>query len=151
MRSSPKKWLALGTVVMLLAAGSAYVGAWALFEASDVARGTVSYFLGVPASIKRLPIVQECSAPRYRWRGRDGESPPFVSVAYSSRGGAAEILQAYDSTLKQAACTLAKTEVNGPRTLAEFQCRGPDILSTSLWIGSESPCASVELDVVENY
>jgi hypothetical protein len=70
---------------------------------------------------------------------------------YSSCSGAEEILRAYRTSLKQAACTSSKTEVSGPRTRAEFQCQNPDMLSVSLWIGSESPCASVELNIIENY
>lgn len=151
MKRASKKWLAVSVAVVLVLAGAAYAGTWAWFEGNDVSRGTLSYFLGVPTSVKRLPIVDECSAPKYRWRGRDGESPPFVSVDYSSRSGAEEILRAYRTSLKQAACTSVKTEVSGPRTLTEFQCQNPDILSASLWIGSESPCASVELNIVENY
>lgn len=152
MRSLSKKSLAVGAGIgLLLAAGSAYVGAWALFEASDVRRGSISYFFGVPTSIKQLPIVGECTPPLYRWRGRDGESSPFIEVAYSSRASADDIVKAYDTALKSAACKLTGTEATGTGTTATFECRGPDILSTSLRVGSESPCASVELGFIENY
>jgi len=152
MRSLSKKWLAIGVGLgLLLTAGSAYISAWALFEAHNVRRGSISYFFGVPASIKQLPIVHECTAPVYRWRGRDGESSPFIEVAYSSSASADDIVKAYGIALKPAACKLARTESMGSQTLAEFECGGPDILSTSLRVGSESPCVSVELGFIENY
>lgn len=152
MRSVSKKWLATGVAfTVLLVAGSAYLGAWALFEASDVRRGSISYFFGVPTSVRRLPIIQECTAPLYRWRGRDGESSPFIEVSYSSRASAHDIVKTYDSALKRAACNLTLTESRGGQTLATFECGGSEFVSTSVRVGSESPCASVELGVIENY
>jgi hypothetical protein len=152
MRSLSRKWLAFGALTaLLLVAVSAYVSSWALFEASDVRRGSIPYFLGVPSSIRQLPIVRECTPPLYRWRGRDGESSPFVEVSYSSRAGADEILKAYDAALKPAACKLTLTEARGAQTTATFECGGSEFLSTSVRVGSESPCASVELGFIENY
>lgn len=136
---------------MLLAAALAWVGAWALFEASNVPRASISFFFGVPSSVKQLPIVAECTPPLYRWRGRDGESPPFIELSYSSRASAGDIVKAYDDALKAAACRLIATQAQGAGTTAQFECAGPEILSTSLRVGSESPCATVELGVIENY
>lgn len=152
MRSLSKKWLATGAAfTVLLVAGCIYVGAWALFEASDVRRGSISYFLGIPTSVRQLPIIQECTAPVYRWRGRDGESSPFIEVSYSSRARADEIVKAYDTALKRAACKLTLTEASGTQTLATFECGGSEFVSSSVRLGSQSPCASVDLGVIENY
>lgn len=151
MTRSSNRWIAIGTAIGLLALASVHIAAWALFEASDVPRGTVSFFLGVPASVRQLPIVSECSAPLYRWRGRDGERPPLISVSYPSRGRAEEIVEAYGAPLKRASCNLVKTDAYDRRTLAEFQCQGPEIVSISLRVGDEFPCSNVELEIVENY
>lgn len=153
MGSSSKLWLAIGAVAVLpLAAAAALtVGALALFEASDVRKGSLSYFLGVPASIKQLPIIQACTAPTYRWQGRDGQSSPFVVVSYSSRATASEIVKAYDASLKQAACNLTQTRTRDQQQVSVFECDGTEFLSADLLVGDESPCASVELGFIENY
>jgi hypothetical protein len=122
-----------------------------LFEASDVRKGSISYFFGVPTSIKQLPIIQECTAPTYRWQGRDGESSPFVVVAYSSRAAANEIGRAYERSLKTAACNLTQTRTRGQQQVSVFKCDGTKFLSADLLVGDESPCASVELGFIQNY
>jgi hypothetical protein len=153
MGSFSKLWLAIGAVAVLLLAATAAlsVGAWTLFEASDVRKGSISYFFGVPASIKQLPVIQECTAPTYRWQGRDGESSPFVVVSYSSRATASEIVKAYDASLKQAACNLTQTTTRGQQHVSVFKCDGTEFVSADLLVGGESPCASVELGFIENH
>ena len=151
MISSSKKWLGFGAVGALLAVGAIYLGAWSLFEANDVRRGSLSYLLGLPASIKRVPIVQECAAPVYRWRGRDGESAPFVEVSYSTRAAANDVVKAYGTGLSQAQCKLIRTETQGSRTVSQFECGGDEFLSASLIVAEGQPCASVELGFIENY
>jgi hypothetical protein len=148
-----KVWLAIGavTVLPLAAAIALYAGAWTLFEATAVRRGSISYFFGVPNSIKQLPIIQQCTAPLYRWQGRDGESSPFVAVTYSSRASTDELVKAYDTSLKQAACTLTQTRMRGQQTVSIFRCNGTEFSSADLLVGSESPCASVELGFIQNY
>lgn len=153
MGSSSKSRLAIGAVAVLpLAAAVALnVGAWTLFEASNVRKGSVAYFFGVPTSIKQLPIIQECTAPIYRWQGRDGESSPFVVVSYSSRAPAREIVKVYDTSLKQAACNLTQTRTRGRQQVSAFKCDGTEFSSADLLVGDESPCASVELGFIQNF
>lgn len=151
MISSSKKWLGFGAVAALFAVGAMYLGAWSLFEANDVRRGSLSYLFGLPASIKRVPIVQECAAPVYRWRGRDGESAPFVEVSYSTRAAANDVVKAYGTGLSQAQCKLIRTETQGSRTVSQFECGGDEFLSASLIVAEGQPCASVELGFIENY
>jgi hypothetical protein len=151
MISSSKKWLGLGAVAALLTVGAIYMGAWSLFEANGVRRGSLSYLLGLPASIKRVPIIQECAAPTYRWRGRDGESPPFIEVSYSTRAAANEIVKAYGTGLIPAHCRLVRTDREGARTVSQFECGGDEFLSASVIVAEGTPCASVELGFIENY
>jgi hypothetical protein len=151
MKSSSKKWLGVGVVAALLVVGVIYAGAWTLFEASDVRRGSISYLFGLPASVKRLPIVQECTPPLYRWRGRDGESAPFIEMSYSTHAGASDLVKAYGAALNPVTCKLMRTEVEGRRTVVQFECSGAEFLSASLRVAEESPCASVELGFIENY
>lgn len=151
MNGSLKKWLGFGAVAALLAVGAVYLGAWSLFEANDVRRGSLAYLFGLPASIKRVPIVQECAAPTYRWRGRDGERAPFIEVSYSTRAAANDVVKAYSTGLIPAKCTLVRTETKGSRSVSQFECGGDEFLSASLVVSEGQPCASVEIGFIENY
>lgn len=148
---SKKKWLGFGAVAALLAVGAIYLGAWSLFEAHGVRRGSLSYLLGLPASVKRVPIIQECAAPVYRWRGRDGESAPFIEVSYSTRAAAHDVVRAYGTGLNPTQCKLVRTETAGSRTVSQFECGGEEFQSASLIVAEGQPCASVELGFIENY
>lgn len=81
---------------------------------------------------------------------RDGESSPFIAVAYSSRASADDIAKAYDTALKPAACKLTGTEARAQGPRPRSSAAGPTFCRPRA-LDSESPCASVELDFTENY
>lgn len=151
MNSSWKKWLVWGALAALLAVVAVHWGAWALFEADGVRRGSVSYLLGVPASIKRVPIVQECTAPVYRWRGRDGESAPFIEVAYATHASPSEVMKEYGTGLNPANCKLVRTAAEESGIASQFECGGDEFVTARLLIAEGQPCATVELGFIENY
>ncbi|MVT29943.1 hypothetical protein GO496_22785 [Acidovorax citrulli] len=63
---------AVGAVVLFFAL------AWATFDVSDVRRGSLTYRIAAPASLKSVELVGECRAATARWKGRDGEGLPSV-------------------------------------------------------------------------
>ena len=142
----------IGLIALAAIAAVLYVGL-GLFEAENVKRGSIAYYLGLPAPIRSIPLVDECQVPVYRWRGRDGESSPFISVTYSSRSSLQNISDFYKSALTQLSCS---PETSPPassteRNLVQFNCRGPYVLSVNVWAGNEASCRSVTLDIIENY
>jgi len=150
MQIPSKRWLPIGAGLLLVAA-AAYVGSWALFDGNNVRQGSLAYFVGVPAAMKDRPIIEACTAARYRWQGRDGESAPFIAVTYSSGARAEILVKAYENDLKSLSCKLISTDASGPRTIAAFDCDGHEFVSANLAVGSEAPCVSVELGLIESY
>ncbi len=142
----------IGLVVLAGIASILYVG-FGLFEAENVKRGSIAYYLGLPAQIRSIPLVEECQAPVYRWRGRDGESSPFISTTYRSRSSVQSISDFYKSALTQLSCSpeAAPPASSTEKSLVQFNCRGPDVLSVNVWVGNEASCRSVTLDIIENY
>lgn len=124
-----------------------------LFEAENVQRGSIAYYLGLPSSVRSIPLTEECQAPVYRWRGRNGESSPYISATYSSRNTSQSIFAFYKTALARLSCSpeITSSASSADKSLIQFNCRGPDVLSINVWVGNESSCRTVTLDIMENY
>lgn len=145
--------IAAGIGLVVLAGIAAVLYGFHLFEAENVERGSLAYYIGLPGSVRSIPLAEECQAPVYRWRGRDGESSPYISVTYSSRSPSQNIADLYKTALTKLSCSpeAAPPASSADKSLLQFQCRGPDILSVNVWVGNEPSCRSVTLDIIENY
>ncbi|MBI1906523.1 MAG: hypothetical protein HYS20_09860 [Rhodocyclales bacterium] len=145
--------IAAGVGLVVLIVVTVVLFGFHLFEAENVQRGSIAYYLGLPPSVRSIPLTEECQAPVYRWRGRDGESSPYISTTYSSRSTAQYILAFYKTALAKLSCSPETTTSASftDKGLIQFNCRRPDILSISVWVGGESPCRTVTLDIIENY
>ena len=145
--------IAAGIGVMVLVGIATILYGFHLFEAENVKRGSIDYYFGIPASVRAIPLVEECQPPLYRWRGRDGESSPYISTTYSSRSSSQNISDFYKTALTKFSCSpeTAPPVSSTENSLVQFNCRGPDILSVSVLIGNEPSCRSVTLDIIENY
>jgi hypothetical protein len=155
MRWSNKSLKMAATISVIVLMGLAvvvYVGS-GLFEAEDVRRGSINYFLGLPTSVRTIPLIEECQEPVYRWRGRDGASSPHISATYGSRSSPQNILGFYKKAMSQLSCSPQTEPINQPnnRTVVKFSCSGPDILSIDVWVENEAACRSVTLDIIEGY
>lgn len=142
----------IGVIVLAGVAAALYAG-FHLYEAENVKRGSIAYYLGLPAPVRSIPLVEECQAPVYRWRGRDGESSPYISATYGSRSSTQNISDFYKSALTTLSCSpeSATPTSSTEKTLVQFHCPGPDVLSVNVWVGNEPSCRSVTLDIIENY
>lgn len=145
--------IAAGIGLVVLAGIAVVLYGFHLFEAENVQRGSLAYYLGLPASVRSIPLVEECQAPVYRWRGRDGESSPYISATYRSRSSSQNISDFYKTALTKFSCSpeTAPSASSADKSLVQFNCKGPDMLSVNVWVGNEPSCRSVTLDIIENY
>lgn len=141
----------LGTVVL----AGAFIATMALlFEASDIRRGSLAYYLGVPASIRAASQpVEECRPAVFRWRGRDGLSAPFIALQYGSRAAPETIRQSHVTVWKALACQQTVSTPPGANpTHAGVLCQHPDVLSADVLVTAHSDgCHEVAIEFTENY
>lgn len=123
-----------------------------LFEGSGVTRGSIPYYVALPAFSKSLPVREECEAPQYRWRGRDGESIPFTVMEYRSRADEPALAQLYRDHFRAAGCTIDTDEGDADGRSMRFTCNRGDIVSADVTIGPMAgSCRDVHVGTVDNY
>lgn len=151
--SSNSYKIAVGIGIIVLSGVAVVLYRFHLFEAENVQRGSIAYYLGLPSSVRSIPIKEECQIPVYRWRGRNGESSPYISANYGSNSSSQSIIDFYKTALANLSCapiaSLPKSFVD--KRLVQFNCLGPDILLIDVWVANEPSCRSVTLDIIENY
>ncbi|MBL8354565.1 MAG: hypothetical protein JNM01_06995 [Delftia acidovorans] len=136
----------LGSLVLLVAAVILLGGV--LFEARNVKKGSLLYRLGAPEYLQSVPIIEECRAPIYKWRGRDGGSNPYTSLTYGSRDKFDGLLKSYQNFFKKMACT-AKPSIYASHL--ELECSNADFISVSISASGVDECQGITIDFVENY
>jgi len=148
MKTNTAAW-ATGLLVACLALPMAAVlGAWSLFDVSDARPGGLAYYLGVPAGIRDVTgTFGECRPARFRWKGRDGLSAPFVVMHYGSQLPPDEALERHAAALTPLACQKdgerAATD-SSPHT-RPLRCAHPDVLAADIHVETAGPCREVSL------
>lgn len=154
MKSASRATKIMATVAggLLLCGAAGLFMAGALFESSGVDRGSFVYRLGAPEYLRSVEILDECQKPRYRWKGRDGESSPYSSVTYGSLKSSADLVQSYRSAFDKKSCKV-KDEIQsvGNKNHLALVCAQQDFLSVDLFITDAGGCKEVTLDFLENY
>lgn len=122
------------------------------FEATDVQRWSLAYYIGVPDYIKSVAIVEECREPKFRWRGRDGESKPFTSMTYGSMHSAPDLLRLYTSEFEKQSC-IAENGVSAETDIAHMSlhCSNENFVSIDIAVEKVEGCKRVTIDFFENY
>ncbi|WCM88732.1 hypothetical protein [Acidovorax sp. NCPPB 3576] len=135
----------------LLCGAAALFMAGALFESSGVDRGSLVYRLGAPGHLRSVEILDECEKPKYRWKGRDGESHPYSSVTYGSLKSAAELFRSYQSTFDKQSCEMKDgIQSSGNKKHLMLVCAQQDFVSIDIFIADAGTCKEVTLDFLEN-
>ena len=70
--------------LILLALAVPLVLTFVFDEVEEVPQGGLDYWLGVPETVKRVPIISPCDAPRYSALNARGDSPPLSLVRFGS-------------------------------------------------------------------
>lgn len=137
---------AVGAVVLFFAL------AWATFDVSDVRRGSLTYRIAAPASLKSVELVGECRAATARWKGRDGEGAPFSVVSYGSSLPSEDILDFYRATFTKQRCQPDLTiNASESRNLLAMACNHPDFVSVKVVVGATGACKDVDVEFIESY
>jgi hypothetical protein len=139
---------------LALPVGAMLVGGM-LFDVSDARPGSLGYYLGVPSSIRSASATfDECRPARFRWKGRDGEGVPFVTMHYGSRLEPAEAIRRHTEALSPLACRSASTGTGategalmGGRLL---HCLHADVLEADIHVEHAGPCREVSIGFVLN-
>lgn len=74
------------------------------WEPTDVARGTVAYAVGIPKSVKSLPVYDDCVPALFSHSERDGMRPGAVHIKYQSTRSKAELKASYMDYFKTQGC-----------------------------------------------
>ncbi|AVS86382.1 hypothetical protein C8239_17840 [Paracidovorax avenae] len=142
--------VAVGAVVLFFAL------AWATFDVSDVERGSLTYRIAAPASLKSVQLVGECRAATARWKGRDGEAAPFSVLTYGTSSPEADLRRFYASAFEKQSCEAEKpiadtaSEPGTGPLLLSMLCRNPEFTSVQVSLGKEPPCREVSVAFVNN-
>ncbi|SFD89178.1 hypothetical protein [Paracidovorax konjaci] len=153
MPSSRKivKVLVLVSVGVVGTAALLFIGAWATFDISDVGRGSMTYRLAAPRSLKSVETIGECRPPMARWKGRDGEGVPFSSLTYGSSASTLDILRFYEAAFAKQACEVeTSASGSGAAPLLGMLCRNPEFASVQVFVDKEGACRDVTVGFTEN-
>ncbi|XDF35222.1 hypothetical protein RBH89_23950 [Paracidovorax avenae] len=141
---------AIGAVVLCF-----FTLAWATFDISDVERGSLTYRIAAPASLKSVELLGQCRAAMARWKGRDGESAPFSALTYGTSAPADDIRRFYASAFEKQSCAAEKTvsgaaSAPGSGPLLSMLCRHPEFTSVQIFLGPEAPCREIRIAFAGN-
>ncbi len=139
----------LGALILTL-----LVAAWFAiyyFEAFDVGHKSVASYIIVPASIRKTPLVDVCEDPKFNWKGRDGESPQYISLVYGTLRSPTELIEYHRGSFEKTQCRSNPliTLSGGARMM--FDCDHGDFRSIELSIEeSQNNCKTVKITFLEN-
>jgi len=91
--------------LVLVAVGATWLLALT-WEPQQVSPGSISYFLGIPSTVRAVPLFKTCREPRYGYVGAEGTKSSFSTVEYGSRLDRDDVIAAYRSWLEPGGCEL---------------------------------------------
>jgi hypothetical protein len=158
LKIKPLTLAVLLVVAPLLAIALAVVVAVWLFEAHDVEQGSIQYVLGVPGSVRAVAhTVEACSPPRWQWKGRDGESAPYIALHYGSTATRGEVLRQHTASLAALSCHAdGGLDRGGSVRQQSLRCTHPDVAKVDIDFsdeatGNEARCRAISLTFLETY
>lgn len=152
IRSKPIKVMAMSVGSLLAFIALTILAFVYIFEANNVNRGSLLYYIGTSKYIKSASIISECKKPKFRWKGRDGENSPYTSVTYGSTHSSIDLLQIYRVEFEKQSCrNESKVGIATNNNHLKFICNNEYFVATEITIEDVDGCKDVAIDFFENY
>ncbi|MFN4117982.1 hypothetical protein [Acidovorax sp.] len=124
--------------------------AWSSFDASDVRGDSIKFSFLAPDYLKSVKIIEKCSEPLFRWKGRDGEGSPFSSIRYGSFASPNQLAKYYTLELKKNGCKVAKLHTISHNDRAiDFICTNNQFHEIQIQFHEKNDCADVAIFFTE--
>ncbi len=121
------------------------------FEADDVDYESFASHIAVPESIKKTPLIDVCEAPKFNWKGRDGESVPYISLVYGTLRPNFELIESYKGFFESGNCRGKPEIITSDEARIGYDCDREDFHAVDIFIEGEKACRSVNITFFENY
>ena len=142
VRKQTWRWLryAVPSLLVLLAGGALLL--FAHSEPTEVAQGSLGYHLGIPGSVKRLPVRDDCATALYSHQPRDGERIGMARVSYETTSTKAELLSLYSDHFKALGCTAEGSDQ---------RCLDGNVYETRIAAAASGQCQRVDLMILGDF
>ena len=141
-RGTAARWQWYAVPVVLLCVTGLGLLLFAHSEPGNARRGSLAYLIGIPVSVKAVPVQDDCKHAVYAYTARDGERIGAARINYDSTLPEIELRALYDTHFDALNCTRAENE---------WRCQDGNTHSIRIADAASAGCRSVEIFILGDF